>query len=69
MRRPWALDALVAGIAVWSFTVFTFVVGFADHDIAQGIGLIAFVIGLYLVWEGGSTLWRTRTLSRRDKPK
>jgi len=69
MPRPWAIVALAAGILAWSFALITFLFDFADHDIAEGIGLIAFLIGLFLVWEGGFALWRTWTLSLRDKPK
>ena len=69
VRRRWAATALAGGIAAWVVTAGTFLVDIGDHDIAEGIGLLAFVIGLLLVWEGGFALFRFRALAARDKPK
>ena len=69
MERRYAAAALVAGIVAWAVTVGTFVVEIGDHDISEGISLLAFVIGLFLVWEGGFSLWRAKALDARGKPK
>lgn len=69
MRRGWAWAAFGGGLAVWAVTTVTFVVEIGDHDIAEGIGLLTFVTGLFLVWEGGFSLWRARAVASRDKPK
>ncbi len=60
---------MLAGLALWSVTAATFLIRFADHDVAEGMGLLAFVAGLFLLWEGGFSLWRARALAARDKPK
>ncbi|HYS73402.1 MAG TPA: hypothetical protein VEO96_05420 [Thermoplasmata archaeon] len=50
-------------------TVATFLVDFGDHDLAEGFALLAFVLGLFLVWEGGFSLWRHHALASRQKPR
>jgi len=69
VKRGWAFIALAVGLGVWTVTAATFLLELPDHDIAEGIGLLAFVIGLFLVWEGGFTLWRARAIAFLDKPK
>ncbi len=69
MERRWAALTLVVGLAAWAFTVATFLVDFGDHDLAEGFALLAFVFGLFLVWEGGFTLWRHHALASRRKPR
>ncbi len=69
MERRWAALTLVVGLAAWGVTVATFLVDFGDHDLAEGFGLLAFVLGLFLVWEGGFSLWRHRALAGRQKPR
>jgi len=69
MRRSWGIASLAAGLGLWSVAAATFVVEMGAHDVSEGIGLLAFLIGLFLVWEGGFGLWRSRALARRDKPK
>jgi len=66
MERRWAALTLVVGLAAWAFTVATFLVDFGDHDLAEGFALLAFVFGLFLVWEG---LWRHHALASRQKPR
>lgn len=69
MDRRWAGITLVVGLAAWAFTVATFLVDFGDHDLAEGFGLLAFVFGLFLVWEGGFSLWRHRALAGRQEER
>ena len=59
----------VAGLVAWSLTAATFFLDFTDHDLAEGFGLFAFVIGLFLLWEGGFALLRLRMVAARDKPR
>ncbi|HEX9341108.1 MAG TPA: hypothetical protein VF992_08075 [Thermoplasmata archaeon] len=69
MERRSAALTLVAGLAACVVTVATFLVDLGDHDLAEGFGLLAFVLGLFLVWEGGFSLWRERALAGRQKPR
>lgn len=62
MRKAWAVASLLTGLALWGVFLATFVVEIGDHDVAEGIGLLAFLIGLFFVWEGGFALWRSRRL-------
>lgn len=69
MRRSWGIASLVAGLGLWSVAAATLVVEIGARDVSEGIGLLAFLIGLFLMWEGGFGLWRSRALVRQDKPK
>ena len=69
MERRWAVAAFGAGLGAWAVTAAMFLVASGDHDIEEGIGLLTFVTGLFLIWEGGFSLWRARAAAPRDKPK
>lgn len=70
MRRPWAVGTVLAGAAFLAYAAVAFVSDLGGPEVAETLGGMALILGLFLFVEGLIALHRVRRLDAgrpRDK--